>query len=286
MNRASPFFFADADASYESARYVIFGVPYDGTTSFRAGTRRGPRAIREVSYNFETYSADTGVDLAEVPLADIGDIDPLSLPGDVVMQVQDLVGSLHHDGKMPLMLGGEHSVTLGAVRVVKPDCYVVCDAHLDLREEYGNTPYNHACITRRVLDEGVPEVFIIGARSGTQDEYALASDLHCYSAEKVREMGIGAVCAEIAEQVAGKRVYLSIDADVIDCCLTPGVGTPEPFGLSPLEIREVIRKIGPSVSCFDYVEVAPLDAGQTAAVAAKLIREFIAVHWKSTGSRT
>jgi agmatinase len=286
MNGLSPFSFADADTAYEAARYVIFGVPYDGTTSFRAGTRQGPRAIREVSYNFETYSADTGVDLAEVPVADIGDIDPYSLPGDVVSQVEELVESLTRDGKVPLMLGGEHSITLGAVRVIKPDCYVVCDAHLDLREEYGNTPYNHACITRRVLEEGVGEVYIIGARSGTRDEYAIASELHCYSAEKVREMGIGAVCTEISEQIGGKQVYLSIDADVIDCCLTPGVGTPEPFGLSPLDIREVIRRIGPSASGFDYVEVAPLDAGQTAAVAAKLIREFIAVHWKSSGSRT
>lgn len=281
MNGIHPFSFADADTDYESARYVIFGVPYDGTTSFRAGTRRGPRAIREFSYNFETYSADTGVDLAEVPLADIGDIDPLSLPGDVVLQVAELVGPLSRDGKIPLMLGGEHSVTLGAVKAVRPDCYVVCDAHLDLREEYGNTPYNHACITRRVLEEGIGEIFIIGARSGTREEYALAKDLHLYSAETVRKKGIDAVLNEVAEEIAGTRVYLSIDADVIDCCLAPGVGTPEPFGLSPSEIREVIRKVGPFASAFDYVEVAPFDAGQTAAVAARLIREFIAVHWRS-----
>ncbi|MDT8357395.1 MAG: agmatinase [Methanomicrobiaceae archaeon] len=281
MNGLHPFSFADADTAYESARYVIFGVPYDGTTSFRAGTRRGPRAIREFSYNFETYSADTGVDLAEVPVADIGDVEPLCLPGDVVLQVEELVRSLHRDGKIPLMLGGEHSVTLGAVKAVMPDCYVVCDAHLDLREEYGNTPYNHACITRRVLEEGAGEIFIIGARSGTREEYAIAKEHHLYSAEEVRKIGIDAVLTEVAGKIAGKRVYLSIDADVIDCCLAPGVGTPEPFGLSPLDIREVIRKIGPSASAFDYVEVAPFDAGQTAAVAARLIREFIAVHWRS-----
>ncbi|HDR74060.1 MAG TPA: agmatinase [Methanoculleus sp.] len=285
-----PFFshtsFADADSSYEDARYVLFGVPYDGTTSFRAGTRDGPRAIRDVSYNFETYIADIGIDLAGVPMADMGDIEPWCLPEDVVAQVRTAASQLHRDGKVPIMLGGEHSVTVGAVQALKPDAFVVADAHLDLRTEYGNTPFNHACVTRRVAEAGVDEVFIVGARSGTEEEYACARDLHLYSAGDVRSKGIGAVIDDITTAVDGRTVYLSIDADAIDCCLTPGLGTPEPFGITHWDVRDLVRALAPRAIGFDYVEVCPVDAGQTAAVAARIIRDFIASHWKATGTST
>lgn len=276
--------FADADSSYEDACYAIFGVPYDGTTSYRAGTRDGPRAIREISYNFETYIADFGIDLAEVPVADLGDIEPSSLPGDVVAQVRTAVAHLLADGKVPIMLGGEHSVTVGAVQALKPDCFVVCDAHLDLRTEYGNTPFNHACVTRRVAEEGVRDIFIVGARSGTEEEFEFARDLHLYPADEVRRRGIAAVIDEIVAAVEKKSLYLSIDADAIDCCLTPGLGTPEPFGITHWDVRELVRTLAPLAAGFDYVEVCPIDAGQTAAVAARIIRDFIASHRKGTAT--
>jgi agmatinase len=281
MHYFSHNFFADAEAEYEDARYVIFGVPYDGTTSFRAGTRHGPEAIRKFSYNFETYLPGTGIDLTEVPFTDAGDLEPASLPGEVIAQVRDAVGGFVRDGKIPVMLGGEHTITVGAVQAIRPDCYVVCDAHLDLREEYGGTPDNHACVTRRIHDGGVRDIFIIGARSGPKEEYEFARRLHLYTADDVRERGITAVIDEILTAVGKKSVYLSLDADAIDCCLTPGLGTPEPFGLTPLDLREVVRAIGPLAVGFDYNEVCPIDAGQTAAVAARLVREFIAVHWSA-----
>jgi agmatinase len=277
--------FADADSEYESARYVIFGVPFDATTSFRAGTRHGPEAIRKYSYNFESYLQGVDVDLADVPFADLGDIEPASLPGEMIAQVRAAVADLVRDGKLPVMLGGEHTVTVGAVQALRPDCYVVCDAHLDLREEFGGTPDNHACVTRRVFAEGVREIVIIGARSGTREEYAFARDLHLYTADEVRERGIDAVIDEVLAIIGERTVYLSLDADAIDCCLTPGLGTPEPFGLTPLDLRQVVRRIGPKAIGFDYNEVCPVDAGQTAAVAARLIREFIAVHWRSRQER-
>jgi len=276
-------FFADADSAYDNARYIIFGVPYDGTTSYLAGTRRGPKAIREVTYNFEAYLPEYDLDLTDVPIADIGDLEPYSLPDAVVEQVKNAVSGFCKDGKIPIMLGGEHSVTPGAVKALKPDCFVVCDAHLDLRDEYGGTPFNHACATRRVFKDGVKKVFIIGARSGTREEFEFAAEnLHLYTADDVRSCGINNILDEIAGMVSKKKIYLSIDADVIDCCLTPGLGTPEPFGLTPFDIREVIRSLAPYTVGFDYVEVCPVDAGQTAAVAAKLIREFIAVHYTET----
>ena len=264
--------FADADASYEDARYAIFGVPYDATTSFKPGTRFGPRAIREASFNFEPYDPSTGVDFSKVPIVDLGDLMVLRLPEDLVGQVADVTGDIVRDGKVPVMLGGEHTATIGAVRAVRPDVYVVCDAHLD------GTAYSHGCVTRRVLDT-VDDVVIIGARSGDAGQFEVAAErTRLYTADAVREKGIAAVLGEVLGEFGGRRVYLSIDADAIDCCLIPGLGTPEPFGMTPLDIREVVRTLAPHAVGFDYVEVAPFDAGQTAAVAAQLVREFIARH--------
>jgi agmatinase len=273
--------FADADADYSLARYILFGVPYDGTTSFRSGTRLGPRAIREQSFNFESYVNEADIDLAEIPISDVGDIEPFALPFDVIEQVRLAVENFQKDEKIPVMLGGEHSVTLGAVKALLPECYVVCDAHLDLRHEYRGTPHSHACVTRHIFDEGIEEIFIIGARSGTKEEFEFARDLNLYTSRDIKKYGIQYVVDEVKEAVNGKSVYLSIDADAIDCCLTPGLGTPEPFGLSPDDVREVLWALAPSSIGFDYVEVCPVDAGQTASVAARLIRDFIAVHWRS-----
>ncbi len=270
--------FADADASYEDARYVIFGVPYDATTSFKPGARFGPRAIREVSFNFESYEPSTGVDFCDLPVTDLGDLSILRLPEDLVGQVADVAGDIIRDGKVPVMLGGEHTATIGAVRAVEPDVYVVCDAHLDLREELDGTAYSHGCVTRRVL-ETVDDVVIIGARSGDREQFEVAAErTHLYTADTVRERGIAAVLREVLLGFRAKRIYLSVDADAIDCCFTPGLGTPEPFGLTPLDIREVVRTLAPHAAGFDYVEVAPFDSGQTAAVAAHMVREFIVRH--------
>ncbi len=270
--------FADADTPYDDARYVIFGVPYDGTTSYVAGTRHGPDAIRKVSYNFEQYLPEYQYSLSEAKIHDLGNLDVPSTPVDVIAAVAEVTANIVADRKIPVVLGGEHSITLGSYRAVRSECFVVCDAHLDLRDEFGSTPYNHACITRRISEAGAKEIFIIGARSGTEEEYAFAKNLNLYSADCVRERGMSDILDEIVETIAGRSVYLSIDADAIDCCLTPGLGTPEPFGITHYDVRDVIRTIGPLAEAFDYMEVCPIDAGQTAAVAAKLIREFIAVH--------
>lgn len=279
MHELAHLHFADADASYEDARYVIFGVPYDGTTSFRPGTRFGPRSIREISFNFESYDPATGIDLFDLPVTDLGDLAVSRLPEDLVGQVADVAGDIIRDGKVPVMLGGEHTATVGAARALEPDIYIVCDAHLDLRDELDGTPYSHGCVTRRILDT-VEDVVIIGARSGDREQFEIAAEMtRLYTADTVRERGIAAVLQEVREHIAGRRAYLSIDADAIDCCLTPGLGTPEPFGMTPLDIREVVRALAPYAAGFDYVEVAPFDSGQTAAVAAQMVREFIVRHW-------
>ena len=272
--------FAGCNSDYNNSRYVIFGVPFDGTTTFRSGTRDGPRAIRQVSYNFETYMPTHDIDLVDLTITDLGDIDTGVLPDDMVNDVFEVTGSIIRDGKVPVMLGGEHSITAGAVRAVMPDCYLVCDAHLDLRDEFRGTKNNHGCTTHRVIDEGIKDIIIVGARSGTREQFDLARSLSLFTADEIKKRGMENVMKDILDAIGKKRVYLSIDADVIDCCLTPGVGTPEPFGLAPRDIRVLINAVASQVVSFDYVEVSPFDTGQTATVAAQMVREFIAAHAK------
>ncbi|MBR4987580.1 MAG: agmatinase [Methanocorpusculum sp.] len=279
MQSFSTTLFADADAEYSSADYVLFGVPFDGTTSFKAGCRDAPLAIRQVSYNIETYLPFYDLEMTDVSVHDMGDMYVECLPDLMVEQVADAVSDLMKDEKIPIMMGGEHSVTIGAVQTLKPKWYVVCDAHLDMQDEYRGSPFNHDCVTARV-SETVENIVIIGARSGCQEEFAYAREhYHLYTADDVEERGIRAILDEVAALIGDDSLYLSIDADAIDCCMTPGLGTPEPFGLTPKDVRAVIRRLSKNAVGFDYVEVLPNDQGQTAMVAAHLIREFIAGHF-------
>ncbi len=279
MQSFSTTLFADADAEYSSADYVLFGVPFDGTTSFKAGCRDAPLAIRQVSYNIETYLPFYDLEMTDVSVHDIGDMYVECLPDLMVEQVADAVSDLMKDEKVPIMMGGEHSVTIGAVQTLKPKWYVVCDAHLDMQDEYRGSPFNHDCVTARV-SEAVSNIVIIGARSGCKEEFEFAREnYHLYTADDVEERGIRSVLDEVSALIGDDSLYLSIDADAIDCCLTPGLGTPEPFGLSPADVRAVIRRLSKNAVGFDYVEVLPNDEGQTAMVAAHMIREFIAGHF-------
>lgn len=277
MQSFSNFLFADAEASYEDSRYVIFGVPYDGTTTYKPGTRSAPGAIRAISYNFEPYMPDYGFDLTEIPFTDLGDLYPAVDPEMVVDQVEDTVSMILSDGKVPVMLGGEHSVTIGAVRAAMPEWYVVCDAHLDFQNEYRGSLYNHDCVSARVRDLGIGNIIIIGARSGSKEEFKAAGHHRIYTADEVHDRGIIAILDEVKAAIADDPIYLSIDADAIDSCLTPGLGTPDPFGITHWDLRSVIRALAGQAVAFDYVEVLPNDSGQTAAVAARMIREFIGI---------
>ena len=279
MQSFSTTLFADADAEYSSADYVLFGVPFDGTTSFKAGCRDAPLAIRQVSYNIETYLPFYDLEMTDVSVHDMGDMYVECLPDLMVEQVADAVSDLMKDEKVPIMMGGEHSVTIGAVQTLKPKWYVVCDAHLDMQDEYRGSPFNHDCVTARV-SEAVSNIVIIGARSGCREEFEYAREnYHLYTADDVDERGIRSILDEVSALIGDDSLYLSIDADAIDCCLTPGLGTPEPFGLSPADVRAVIRRLSKNAVGFDYVEVLPNDEGQTAMVAAHMIREFIAGHF-------
>ncbi len=273
--------FADSDTAFEDAFYVIFGAPFDGTSCFRKGSRKAPTAIREQSYNFETYDDFFGVDLADVAIHDAGDLTLTGSPRENIEKVRDFTASILEAGKTPVMLGGEHSLTLGCIEAITADVgVVVLDAHLDLRNEYMGERFSHATVSCRVLEMvGVDRFVSLGIRSGSQEEYRFArkKGVKFYSAEDIRTKGIETVLEEVVEHLGDLQLYLSVDADVLDPAYAPALGTPEPYGLTPLDVRSTLRVLSGNTVGFDLVEIAPhYDLGNTALLGAKIVRDFVA----------
>jgi agmatinase len=285
----SPNVFAEADTPYDEARFVLYGVPFDGTSSFRAGSRWAPDEIRKVSYNFETYVPDFDVDLCEVPVHDMGNVDTYVNVDDTLEEVYLLAKGIVNAGKIPVMMGGEHSLTYPCVKAFGGKVgVVVLDAHLDLRTEYRGIKHNHACVSRHMIDELTDKYVTIGVRSGPKEEWAYVRDhpeYKFYTADDVCRKGIDVILQEVGSYLAGcDRIYLSLDMDAVDPSYAPGLGTPEPFGITPRDVRAVIRSLAPKVVGFDVVEISPeYDSGEiTSMLGAKLIRDFIAAKWKSS----
>ncbi|NJD77574.1 MAG: agmatinase [Candidatus Methanoperedens sp.] len=275
-------FFADANSGYENAQYVICGVPFDGTSCFRKGSRFAPDVMRANSYNFETYNHLYGIDLDDVNIHDAGDLDVAQDINSTLDMISSHAGKFVNDGKIPIMLGGEHSLTLPFARACKKKYkdlgFVVLDAHMDMRQEYEGEINSHACISRHVYEDITQKYASIGIRSGTREEYEYVGEKHIkvFSADDVFSMGIEKVIGDIRENIRGP-IYLSIDMDAIDPAYAPALGTPEPYGLTPRDIRTVISCLAPKVVGFDLVEIAPAyDSGGTALLGARLIRDFIA----------
>lgn len=269
---------ADALSPYGEARYVFFGVPFDGTSSYRRGSRYAPDALRKAYVNLESYDVGYGVDFTEIPLCDLGDLGESEDVREVLDQVEQVTGRILGDGKVPIMVGGEHSITVGAVRNVRDASMIIIDAHSDFRDEYMGNEFNHACVTRRALDLlGPRKIVSIGTRSTSREEMESdrKDDVWFIPAEEVRRKGIEALYPEISEYLTDK-VYFSIDMDGIDPAYAPAVGTPEPYGLKDTDVRFLIRKLSKRTSSFDIQEFTPLyDNGNTSMLAAKLIQDFI-----------
>jgi agmatinase len=281
--------FIDALADYESARYVIFGVPFDNTSAYRAGSRWAPDAMRQVSANFESYNPVFDIDLVDLPIHDAGNLETSASVDETLRNLYEEVKFLLNDGKLPIMLGGEHSLTYSTVKACAEFAgddfgVLVLDAHFDLRQEYRGLKHNHACVSRNILETITSNLVSIGIRSGPEEEWVFAreNNLKYYTADDVESAGMVEVLKEVIEWLDCSQLYLSLDMDAIDPSYAPGLGTPEPFGLSARDVRTAIRTLAPYSMAFDIVEIAPeYDSGQTAMLGAKLMREFIASHAKS-----
>ena len=272
--------FIGCDAAYRSADTVLYGAPFDSTTSYRPGARFGPSAIRHESYGIETYSPYQDADLTDLSVFDSGDLELcFGSPEKALDAIRARAALLLGDGKLPLLLGGEHLVTLGAVQAAAarwPDLHILhFDAHADLRDDYLGAALSHACVMRRchdLLGDGRIHQFCI--RSGERDEFRFAArhtELHRFGFSGLAET-VAALCA------ANAPVYLTVDLDCLDPSCFPGTGTPEAGGVSFLQLLDAIRTVAKAnIVAADLNELAPtLDpTGVSTATACKVLRETL-----------
>lgn len=272
--------FLGCDSDYESASLVLFGTPFDSTTSYRPGTRFGPSAMRHESSGLETYSPYQDADLTDFAVFDSGDLELCF--GDTAMALADIQArtqTILDDGKFPLMLGGEHLVTLGAVRAVAQkweNLHIIhFDAHTDLRDDYLGAKLSHACVLRRchdLLGDGRIHQFCI--RSGEREEFQFAkahTDLHKFNFD-----GLQSLTEKLAKD--GTPVYFTIDLDCLDPSCLPGTGTPEAGGVDfPALLNAILAVSRTNVVAADVNELSPmLDAsGASTALACKVLRELM-----------
>ena len=270
--------FLGCDSEYDEAKAVLFGAPFDSTTSFRPGTRFASKVMRSESFGLETYSPYQDRDLSEIAVFDGGD--PELCFGDTqkaLEQIKAFVDPILRDKKLPVMVGGEHLVTLGAVRAAvrhHPELHILhFDAHADLREEYLSATLSHATVLRRVWDfVGDGRIFQFGIRSGDRSEFLWGRD-HV-TTRKFDFEGL----EEIVRSLMGKPVYVTIDLDVLDPSVFPGTGTPEPGGVSFLELlRAVLSLKGLDIVGCDICELSPVydQSGVSTAAACKILRELL-----------
>lgn len=273
--------FIACDCPYEKADLVLWGAPFDSTTSFRPGTRFATQAIRPDSWGLETYSPGLNLDLLDYKICDIGDIElPFGDGPRVIQLLEERTNSLLEDGKLPCMIGGEHLLTLGPVKAMHkkyPDLHLIqFDAHTDLREEYLGNPLSHAAVIRRcweILGDG--RIHQFGIRSGLKEEFMWAREGHT-QLQAFTFDGLQTLVDDLKRRQV--PVYFTLDLDVLDPAFFPGTGTPEPGGVSFLELLSALHKLqGLHIVGFDITELSPSYdlSGASTAVACKIIRELL-----------
>lgn len=271
--------FIGCEKEYDEAEVVLFGIPFDGTTSFRPGTRFAMQAIRPDSYGLETYSPYLDKDLEDCAVFDGGDVEvPLGNTEQVMETILDYTRSIVADGKKFVMVGGEHLVSFPTIQAVAekyPDLHIIhFDAHTDLRDTYNGQKLSHATVLRRAHDLlGDGRIFQFGIRSGTKEEFDW-SKLHL-----TQEKFSFHTLRSVVEKLKNVPVYITIDLDVLDPATFPGTGTPEPGGWTYRELLEAIQSFKKlnNIVAADVVELSPQydPSGASTAVACKTIRELL-----------
>lgn len=270
--------FIGCDCDYNDARIVLFGAPFDSTTSFRPGTRFASQSMRSESFGIETYSPYQDKDLTDIKVFDSGDLElPFGIPEQALLDIEERTQTILDDGKLPCMIGGEHLVTLGAVRAAAKkydDLHVVqFDAHADLRNDYLGVKLSHACVMRRCHDLlGDGKIFQFGIRSGERDEFIFAKE-HTF----MNRFGLGNVSKSV-QNIGQAPVYFTLDLDVLDPSEFPGTGTPEAGGVSFIALLDAIKEVSKlNIVGFDINELSPVydTSGRSTALACKILREIL-----------
>ena len=268
--------FIGCDSDYAQSDIVLFGTPFDCTSSYRPGSRFAASAVRNESYSIETYSPYLDRDLTDIAVFDRGDLElPFGNPEPALQQIEDFASQVLSDGKIPLMIGGEHLVTLGAVRAAYkqyPDLRIVhFDAHTDLRDQYLGETLSHATVIRRCHDlVGDNKIFQFGIRSGEREEFLFAEKhqfIHKFDLQGIES---------ILPKLDGKPVYLTVDLDVLDPSVFPGTGTPEAGGVGFIDLLHAIQTVlRTNVVAMDINELSPTydSSGASTSLTCKLLRE-------------
>jgi len=277
--------FGGIQKPFKNAKYVVFGVPFDVTSTYRTGARFGPNAIRQASQNIETYSFRSGIDVEDLPLHDLGDLHVSTSPERTVDMLKLVVEELLMAEKMPVAIGGEHTITLGVLKglggKVKETVVVSFDAHLDLRKEFQGLTLSHTTFMRVISEEVKPARIIeVGTRAVSREELAFAEkfEIDFFTSQQIRKKGAAQFIRRLKEEIAQyKRIYLTVDMDVLDPAFAPAVQNPEPEGIETHTLLDILlalcdkRLVG-----FDVLEVAPIyDQGISAVAAAKVLFEVL-----------
>lgn len=270
--------FIGCECEYDESDIVLFGAPFDGTTSYRPGTRFASSAIRNESYGIETYSPYLDKDLNDIRVFDAGDLEfGFGNTERVLRTIEEMTAKILQDNKKPMMVGGEHLVTLGSVRAAitkHPDLHILhFDAHTDLREEYLGETLSHASVIRRCWElTGDGKIFQFGIRSGDREEFIWAKK-HVH----MQRFNLDHL-EEIVQALQGKPIYLTIDLDVLDPSVLPGTGTPEAGGISFQDLLDGLKQVAKlNIVAADMNELCPVydPSGMSTALACKLLREIL-----------
>lgn len=274
--------FSGYQKPFDEASYVILGVPFDLTSTYRTGAKFAPLAVREASLNIETYSFRAGIDVEDLCLHDLGDLHTTGDTDETLKRLELVTKELLDAKKTPVLIGGEHTITLGAARAIGKNCAIISfDAHLDLRDEYMSLKTSHTTFMRRINEQVQPRKIVeISTRAVCKEElaYAKKAGINYITVHQIRSDGVEKTINKIEKLLADvKQTYLTIDMDVLDPAFVPAVQNPEPDGLCPHMFYDLLSGVcDKRVIAFDVVEVAPhYDNGVTAVQAAKTIFEIL-----------
>ncbi len=276
--------FLASSTSYEEANYVVVGVPYDSTSSWGVGARFGPLSIIEASEYLDPFDLELNCIPLEAGIYTIPEISTLELtPENMVKLVEEVVAEIKEDSKVPILLGGEHTISLGGISALKDemDALIVLDAHADFYDSYGGRKISHATVSKRA-SEVVRQVIIYGVRTlGWEEKHEIDNTKNVKIIKRIKNRTDKSNILEILDSIEGKKVYLSVDIDVLDPPQVPCVSTPEPGGLTYAELIELMGNImrKTEVIGMDFVEFSPCPGIRSDAyLVAKLIYKAIGYH--------
>ncbi len=283
--------FSGIQKDFDNSNYVVLGVPFDVTSTYRTGARFGPTAIREASMNIETYSLRSGIDISDLKIHDLGNLHVLTRTEKTLDRLKAVVEEIHRDGKIPVAIGGEHTITLGILRGLSDKCtrtaVVSLDAHLDLRDEFSGLRVSHTTFMRRVKEELDPARIVeIGTRAVCREEvdYSEETGIMMLTTDEIKRRGLEDVADCLKKELSHHEIiYLTVDMDVLDPAYAPAVQNPEPGGLSTTELLTILYEVCDTrIAGLDVVEVAPnFDSGISAIHAAKIVFEILCYLEKS-----